>query len=46
MSYLITAAVSFLFGALVGYLALRNNPRVRRGLDRTTTSVEDLIDRR
>ena len=43
MSYLITAIVSFSVGALTGYLVLRNNPRVRRALDRTSTSVEDLV---
>lgn len=43
MSLLLTALVSFSLGAATSYLVLRNNPKVRRALDRTSTSVEDLV---
>ena len=45
MSYLITAAVSFLLGAATGYLVLRNNPKVRAALDRAADQGEDLLKR-
>lgn len=33
LSYIITFAVGAVIGALVGYYALRNNPKVKAALD-------------
>lgn len=45
MSYLITAIVSYLVGALMGYLVLRNNPTVKAALDRAADQGEDILKR-
>ena len=45
MTTLLIIAVSFLIGALTGYLVLRNNPTVKAALDRAADQGEDLLKR-
>lgn len=44
MTTLILIAVSYVLGAVTGYLVLRNNPKVKAALDTATDKAETAVD--